>query len=170
MVYNLGAYLNEINYTDINNVKAYDLVISTFLNHTSRYRVNKEWEKIEDDNTYNPSYAKELKLSNVFCSDCIESRIRSVLCKTSYNEVKNIKLLIEENMIALSKSEHARWNVEKLILGFRPYTREESYKDELLYASNYQEERKLMKTQHKAHIDICSCNSTSFGINGLQII
>lgn len=158
MVYNLGTYLNEINSTDINNVKAYNLVISTFLNHTSRYRVNKEWKKIEDNNTHNPSYAKELKLSNVFCSDCFESRIRSVLCKTSYNEAKSTKLLIEENMIALARSEHARWNVEKLILGFRPYTREESYKDELLYASNYQEERKLMKTKHKAHIDICSCN------------
>ena len=61
---------------------------------------------------------------------------------------------------ALSKSEHARWVVEKLIMGFRPLNEEERLEDETL--STNKKRRKeyrdgLKKNAAKlAHIDLCS--------------
>ena len=61
---------------------------------------------------------------------------------------------------ALSKSEHARWAVEKLIMGFRPLNEEERLDDEKLAA--HKKKRKeyrnnLKKNSSKlAHIDLCS--------------
>ena len=61
---------------------------------------------------------------------------------------------------ALSKSEHARWVVEKLIMGFRPLNEEERLEDETL--STNKKRRKeyrdsLKKNPAKlAHIDLCS--------------
>ena len=68
------------------------------------------------------------------------------------------ELLDAKNLEHLSKAEHARWNVEKLIYGYRPYTAEERYKDECLFVDNakLKAERARMKNEQKAHIDICS--------------
>ena len=63
-------------------------------------------------------------------------------------------------MEAYSNSEHARWNVAMLILGYRSYTPDERYKDECLYpdSDGLKEYRVSMKRKHYAHIDICSFN------------
>ena len=60
----------------------------------------------------------------------------------------------------LCRSEHARWVVEKLVMGFRPLNNEERIEDESL--SPYKEKRKSFRKDLKtnetklAHIDLCS--------------
>jgi hypothetical protein len=60
-------------------------------------------------------------------------------------------------------SEHARWIVEKLIMGYRPLNEGERYHDETLHAQfKNKEKRKKYRDslkrndQDPAHIDLCS--------------
>lgn len=82
------------------------------------------------------------KLSNVFCADCFDSRIRG------------IKGSVADNLEIIARCEHSRWVVEKLILGFAPFSKAEIYKDEELG----NERKAFRKKQKKAfwHIDLCS--------------
>lgn len=54
----------------------------------------------------------------------------------------------------MSRTEHARWNVEKLIMGFRPLTPAERLEDELLTGKERAGYRKKLKSD-KIHIDLC---------------
>ena len=105
------------------------------------------------------------KLSSIFCADCFESRLRGVVGvneKSLYEylltdfETLVEKLCDEKTITALVKSEHARWNVEKLILGFRPLNAEERCKDESLFGNEKTENRKELKQNKKIHVDLCS--------------
>ena len=85
-----------------------------------------------------------------------------------YNSIKRywINGKIKENQAwensieALSKSEHARWVVEKLILGYRPVNLQERLMDESLVIDGVKrkEYRKRLKNNWRfpVHIDICS--------------
>ncbi len=147
-IYNVGTYLKDICMSDIYNVKAYHLSLSTFVKHTPDKKVMKLWEEI--------AHSNELKLSNVYCGDCFDVKVRSVTGGKSL-ALQQIDSLIAEQIEPLSKSEHARWNVDKLILGFRPYTAQERYEDEFKFGADIKKSRSRMKKVHKAHIDICSC-------------
>ena len=56
---------------------------------------------------------------------------------------------------AMAKCEHARWNVEKLILGFSTLTPEELYEDNRRFGSSRNSYRKELKKKAH-HIDLCS--------------
>ena len=58
----------------------------------------------------------------------------------------------------LSKSEHARWVVEKLIMGFRPLNEKERMKDEVLFGAEKRQYRNKLKKNalDPTHIDLCS--------------
>jgi ABC-type sugar transport system ATPase subunit len=100
-------------------------------------------------------------LSNVFCADCFESRAKSVE-KCRENDKQKDATLWEKYNEALCKSEHARWVVEKLIMGFRPFSLEDRMRDENL--SPFKTQRKKHrdglkgKKDSPAHIDLCSYN------------
>lgn len=146
LLYNVGTHLKDICVSDIYEIEKYDTALASFCNHTTQRKLKIYWEKIKDVN---------LKLSNVFCADCIDAKLRSKnICDAGKNYRKNKKAFER-----LAKSEHARWNVEKLILGYRPYSAEEKYRDESLFVDNakMKAERKYMKNSLCAHIDICSC-------------
>ena len=72
------------------------------------------------------------------------------------NEIK----IWEEQNEALSKSEHARWVVEKLIMGYSPLCAQQRFNDECLFYDKKKknEYRKSLKrlVQNPAHIDLCS--------------
>ena len=71
------------------------------------------------------------------------------------------ELCKKENITALACCEHARWNVEKLIMEFSPLSPEDWYKIECSFGT---ERNKIVTKLKKAkenpkHIDLCSCRN-----------
>ena len=63
--------------------------------------------------------------------------------------------IVKDNLESLARCEHARWNVEKLLLGFRPLSEKEHLEDEQLFGRDRAAYRKSLKNQG-IHIDLCS--------------
>ncbi len=147
MFYNAGTHLNDIHISDIYEIVAYNISLKTFSDHTTNRKIKKSWTEVKK---------VEKRLSNLFCGDCLEIKQRSLEAGKKEENSKTISKISFERQ---AKSEHARWNVEKLILGYRPYTPAERYTDEILFAEydKMKAERNRMKDQKKVHIDICSC-------------
>ena len=74
------------------------------------------------------------------------------------HEYRKVLHIVKANLTALAKCEHARWNVEKLILGFSPLTDKEKIADELKFGKAREQYRKGLKKDSKRpkHIDLCS--------------
>ncbi len=152
MVYSQGVKLKDVHAVDLYNVRNYSSALSVFLGNATESKAEACWQEIA--NGRDAAYARELKLSNVMCADFFEVKLRGIGAM-GQPEAKQTKL-IAENLESLSKLEHVRWNVEKLIFGFRAYTAEERYNDGMLVGAARKERRKNLKEQHKAHINICS--------------
>lgn len=150
-MYELGVLIENLPAENIHDAHRYTMALDLF-----------QYEKLQDplgklvneDKWKNLIKAKN-GLSNVFCADCFESRKKSMEL-----EKQDDSGLWEKYNEALCKSEHARWVVEKLIMGFRPFNDEERIKDEIL--APYKEKRKQYRDGLKnnesdpAHIDLCS--------------
>ena len=117
---------------------------------------------VQDNWTDNLSAVKE-GLSNLFCSDCFLTRQNDIFKmkedlekrtkkKTSFSEVW------ESMNQALSLSEHSRWVVEKLIMGYRPLNAQEWFKYESCFGNQRKSYAKSLKSRSSdpAHIDLCS--------------
>ena len=100
-----------------------------------------------------------LRLSNQNFIDTINQKLRSVplLKSVPLNSIDN------SEKDALSRCEHNRWNMEKLLIGYSPC--DKSTYDELLgylqkgMIKEYKSRKKeLKKLTTKVHPDICSCN------------
>ena len=159
--YNLGDTINNVPYEGIFSVKRYIQALNKF-----QYRLIEE----NNDNDHMRLIKKECKdnltsikerLSNLFCSDCFETRAKEIELFTETLEKK--EKMTRDNIWeaanqALSLSEHSRWIVEKLIMGYRPW----SNKERLEYESHFGQQRKDFAKQMKskssdpAHIDLCS--------------
>ena len=72
--------------------------------------------------------------------------------KKKYQKVVGI---VKDNIESLARCEHARWNVEKLLLGFRPLSEKEQLEDEQLFGKDRKDYRKSLK-KRGIHIDLCS--------------
>ena len=116
--------------------------------------VSKEWS------TMSLSKLKE-NISNILCADCFALR-EACLKKAVKNYKRNKKVWAKYNE-QLSVSEHARWVVEKLVMGYRPLNSKERYHDEMLHVQfknkdkkkNYRDSLKRIDSD-PAHIDLCS--------------
>ena len=87
-------------------------------------------------------------------ANSINAKLRSVKVDDTMDR-ENISKIMEDNLQLLIQMEHNRWNIEKLIAGYRPYTREEI--SELPdYASKEWEAKVKSLKKKKAHIDLCS--------------
>jgi hypothetical protein len=64
-------------------------------------------------------------------------------------EIENEEIKAEDKKI-LAKVEHNRWNIERLLMSFRPLSKEEQDR-----ASKDPQVKKLLKGE-MAHLDICS--------------
>lgn len=139
-IYELGTLIDNLPFEDINDTRRYQFALDVF-----RYKLMKKPATLLVDAAAWEKNLLKVKngLSNLFCTDCFELRIK--LCK-------------EENNEALSKSEHARWAAEKLIMGFRPLNQQERFRDEELFGQEKRQYRDLLKKNpaDPVHIDLCS--------------
>jgi len=153
-VYTLGTDFKNLSAEDIYSAKRYTQSLNAF-----QYYILEE--KIEPMmKAKDRQLVVRENLSNIFCSDCFETRAKSVaLCG---DVDKNVESVWEDCNEVLSKSEHARWVVEKLVMGYRPMTRDEHLYDEQKCLTNLmkQQYRKFLKSnmQDPVHIDLCSYN------------
>lgn len=157
-MYCIGQDIDNLPYDDIHSVKRYTMALNVFQFTKMREMVGqmvKEEEWIREENQAEVL----ISLSNIFCSDCFIIRYNSIKpCWSNGNMTE--KQAWEKYYDVLSKSEHARWVVEKLILGYRPLNVQERLMDESLVSNSKRKKqfRKDLKNNWKspAHIDLCS--------------
>lgn len=146
MVYNTGCEINNLPPDDPNTAERYNIALDVFCYQQSAEQRMAYWNdcaKVDDTMGEVNQFDIRNKLSNVFCADCLDSRFREV------------KGSVVDNLGIIAKCEHSRWIVEKLILGFAPFSKEDMYKDEELFGKERQAFRKAQKKAFK-HIDLCS--------------
>lgn len=163
-VYNIGATYSNIPAEDIHCTSRYSLALSIFRDNI----LNQPFLQMFDDekfarvrNNELGQYAVKTDISNILCADCFEIRKKSIE-KTCKNGKATRKDWADNNEM-LSRSEHARWVVEKLVLGYRPLSFDEKYCLEGLHVEfNPRKKKKkyldrLKKRDYDpAHVDICS--------------
>ena len=163
-VYDIGAAYANIPAENIHCIERYSRALRIFRDDV----LNKPFVPMFDEEKYSMVrshqlgiYSIKMDISNILCADCFEIRKKSIekICKGS----EATREVWEDNNEMLSRSEHARWVVEKLILGYRPLSVEEKYHLENLhieFKSAMKKKKYLdgLKNRDKdpAHIDICS--------------
>lgn len=163
-VYDIGAAYTNIPAEDIHCVERYTLALSIFQNDVLKLENEKEFNEGKYQKAQTGEFSLgEIKksISNVLCADCFKIRQKSIE-KVVGKENVSQKEWAKYNE-PLSKSEHARWIVEKLILGYRPLSREEHFQLESLHVEFKNTDKKKayldnLKNNDKdpAHIDLCS--------------
>jgi len=157
-IYCLGSEIDNLPYDDLHSVKRYTMALSVFQyiklkEATGQLVKAKDWEQKENQAMVLTS------LSSIFCSDCFIIRYNSVKPYWAKGKMTE-KQAWEKYYDVLSVSEHARWVVEKLILGYRPLSLQERLLDESLVVDQKrrQQFRKELKNNWRspAHIDLCS--------------
>lgn len=155
-MYNLGTLIENLPAENIHDANRYALALDVF----QFVRLQEPLDSLINDSKWKDDQIRVKNgLSNVFCADCFESRASSIELYRDNNNQRDAELWAKYNEV-LSKSEHARWVVEKLIMGFRPLNKEERLEDEKL--SINKKKRKSYrdclkkKTNKLAHIDLCS--------------
>lgn len=158
-MYNLGATFDNLPAEDIHSTQRYSAAIDVF-QHNKLCRGPK---KIVDDGQWKNLSLCSIKeeISNILCTDCFPMREKSIeKCRESKHQ--STRMLWAEHNEPLSRSEHARWVVEKLILGYRPLNEKERYHDECLQMqglwARQNDYRNMLKRNNSnpAHIDLCS--------------
>lgn len=84
---------------------------------------------------------------------CITTDMLNYMIK---NHEKNLLLLVGNNLKAMARCEHARWNVEKLILGFSPFSPQEHYEYNCRFGFSRSSYRNGLKKNKGHHINLCS--------------
>lgn len=72
------------------------------------------------------------------------------------NHEKDLLMLVGNNLKAMARCEHARWNVEKLILGFSPFSPQEHYEYNCRFGFSRSSYRNKLKKNEAHHINLCS--------------
>lgn len=156
-VYVLGEVIDNLPYEDIHSPGRYNRALDTF-----QFKVlqDKKGLQLVTSQWNDPSVARN-GLSNVFCTDCFESRelaVRQLYPVGRKVGDKERNAIWEQCNYALSLSEHGRWVTEKLILGFSPLSVQELMQYESLFGKKRATYSRLLKDNaaHPAHIDIRS--------------
>lgn len=137
LIYNIGVDVNNLPSFDFSNISAYQLATDVFRNKFSKEDKKYIWSHL----------SPEKKCSNLYCADCLKLR---------YKWICHNRQCISDYIDALARSEHSRWNVEELILGFRPLNPSEKYKFAVLTGKEKDNYRKRKRDDEKAHVDLCS--------------
>lgn len=166
MVYNTGVEIDNLPANDNANIDRYSTALNVFCYKLKPDLIQKKWDensKRRDDGTYDKMRIKNM-LSSVFCADCFEPRIQSLFdikqkalseyILMNFREVME-KISEEKTITAFARCEHSRWNVEKLLLGFKPLTMQDWYEIERRFGK---ERNDFIKKKKKKgwHIDLCS--------------
>ena len=170
MVYNTGVEIDNLPACDNDNVRRYDTALRVFC-----YKLKKDHIKQRWDNTAKPNDSGKYKdidvknqISSIFCADCFESRLRSILDTSeksvkeylafNFNEVMKTLCSEDDNykvLNALAYCEHNRWNVERLIMGFSPLGSKDRFELECIFGKERKCKIRDFKNEKK-HIDLCS--------------
>jgi hypothetical protein len=165
-MYHLGDEIGNLPAEDIHNAHRYQQALDKF-----QYVIMAEpWKPMVDNNEWNKNLsAVKEALSNLFCADCFESRKRGIEQSWAKEErrkkkgegdksLKNVVDVWEKYNEALSRSEHARWMVEKFIMGYRVMDTCERLKFESYLGQKRKTYLKSLKknASDPAHIDLCS--------------
>lgn len=170
MVYTIGAEIDNLPATDNANIERYSTALNMFCYRLKHEVIREKWNnsaKPNKDGKYNKINIKN-QLSSIFCADCFESKLKAIVdtknisvLECLQNDFDNImkQLCKKENINVLACCEHARWNVEKLILGFKPLSSEDWYNIESCFGTERNKRiSKLKKDEdNPRHIDLCSC-------------
>lgn len=95
--------------------------------------------------------------SNRYLANNFETKLRSVGCylENYLLHYDKVCAAFEKHAEMLAESEHNRWNVQQLLMGFRAYTRDDLIKFER--CENKKDFKdKMKKGKEKAHLNICS--------------
>ncbi len=141
-IYAYGNKMQNVAISEESTVQEFSEEIENVVRFSSKDEQKSNWKIIKE---------KEIKLSNIICGDCFDTKMRSIM--PFLNDNRQFCKILKP----LSHSEHTRWCVEKLILGYRPYTSEEKNIYNSLSNSDQSEMKKSMKSSpEKAHLNICS--------------
>lgn len=156
-MYCIGETIDNLPAENIHDARRYTMALNVF-----------QYEKLAEEpkrmfDTAFPSQAKlRENISNICCSDCFTLRSLAIkrLCN---NDVKKEMITWEQQNEALSKSEHARWVAEKLLMGYRSLSEEECHHCEILRAQIKGSDKikafldALKRDDAQlAHVDLCS--------------
>lgn len=165
--YSTGAEIRNLSSTENDKASRYRMALDC-LNSSKRKDARRQWKDCLVTNVEGKGNLSRKALAGVlsciFCADTFEIRLHQIM---EINEditheylianVNTIRRRIITRLNALSKSEHARWNAEKLILGFRPLNAEECYTEEMSVGQRDEYRSRLKKKEFSpAHIDITS--------------
>lgn len=98
--------------------------------------------------------------SNIFAAASIPTKLRCIGINWNTNNPINLEDLTDEQVNMLSEIEHNRWNIEELLLGYRPV-----YKDEDVKIDNDKTKKKEYKNRF-IHYDIRPYNELKTDSNG----
>lgn len=142
--YALGADINNLPYEDIHDLSRYHYAFNAFqhssLQDTIGLLITTKWQN-------NQATVKK-GLSNIFCADRFLS-IAAGMKECSIPEKEDESTQWKEYGLKLAVSEHSRWIVEKLILGFRPLSKKEHHRHECLLGNQREAYKKLLKENIK---------------------
>lgn len=169
LAYYIGKDIDNLPSTDNNSAKRYSTALDCFNRIITPEKRLRKWNKPFINNDKESVTVSQTALRNmlscIFSADTFESRIRGLMqtkenvgskayLLTNWNDIRNA---ISKNLKELAQSEHARWNAEKLILGFRPMTDEECYTDECNVRGRKEYRDSLKKrADDPSHIDLVS--------------
>ncbi|MBQ0023799.1 MAG: hypothetical protein KBT29_11245 [Prevotellaceae bacterium] len=134
----INACYNEINITDVLSV------------NEANKRIDDAWNECSITD----------KWSSIYCANMLYYKLRSLGLKTDTLTEEQIeeKLKLESVQKSIQRTEHNRWNTEKLFLGFVPLTEDEQKEFEPLKDDKpaLKERKKKFSRSYFKHLDICS--------------
>lgn len=162
MVYNTGAEIQNLPATDNANIERYATALNVFCYKLKSDTICQKWQECGSD--------IKNKLSSVFCADCFEARIKGLLDTEKKTLVEYLLRDFDavtkeickkendkaENLNALARCEHSRWNVEKLIMKFYPFQESDWYELENCFGKEREKRIRDLRKKYNKHIDICS--------------
>ena len=113
----------------------------------------------------------DLKWSNIYFVNSIPCKLRSIGLSLNTNpSAMEEKILLEDQNLQLSRVEHNRWNMEKLLLNYRALTTKERkefdvYREKIKSGQQLSNEelealralkKRFKKKEFLAHLDLCS--------------
>lgn len=144
-IYDESQRFDIIRAEDIEHVHEFDVPVEQFV-QLSDLLVDEAWQNENTDKDSSRAMAISMFV-----------RIEMLKCLKT-NKDHSLYDTLTRHLPTMSCSEHARWNVEKLINGFRPYTKMEVIEDENLCGDTRTSRVNYLKKNDaiRAHLDLCS--------------
>lgn len=167
MVYNTGCEINNLPATDNTNIERYSIALNVFCYKLKSDMICRKWDECarqNDKGKYKEIDIKN-KLSSVFCADCFRERLNGLIDTKDKSLAEYLlhdfdtvmqNICKAENLNALARCEHSRWNVEKLIMDYEPLLEKDWYELENCFGKERNDKIKYLKKKKYKHIDLCS--------------